>query len=200
MQSDDQQAAIRPEALDQPQAPLALSEGERWSYPRHEYPLRVLWVLVWATVWQLCWSRLPRLRTALLRLFGARCRGLAHCASSIRITRPWDLELGRCSIGPRTHLYNLGGLKIGEQTVLSQDVYICGGTHDYADPTYPLLRRKIVIGDYVWIAAGAFIGPGVTVGEGAVVGARAVVMKDVEPWTVVAGNPARVIRKRTIRK
>jgi putative colanic acid biosynthesis acetyltransferase WcaF len=203
MQSEDRPAAIGEGPLDTDrlsQSPLALTEGERWPYPGHEYPLRVLWVLVWATVWQLCWSRLARLRTIVLRLFGARCASVMHVAGSVRIARPWDFESGRCSIGPRTHLYNLGGLKIGEQVVISQDVYICGGTHDYTDPTYPLLRKKIVIGDYVWIAAGAFIGPGVTIGEGAVVGARAVVMKDVPPWTVVAGNPAVVVKIRVMKK
>jgi putative colanic acid biosynthesis acetyltransferase WcaF len=60
----------------------------------------------------------------------------------------------------------------------------------------PLVRREIVIKDKAWICAGAFIGPGVTIGEGAVVGARACVMKEVPPWTVVAGNPARVVKKR----
>ena len=110
---------------------------------------------------------------------------------------PWDLEIGHhCALGDRVTLYNLGGLKIGSRTVLSQDVYVCGGTHDYTDFSYPLLREKIEIGNYVWIAAGAFIGPGVRIGDGAVIGARAVVMKDVEPWTIVAGNPARVIKQR----
>jgi putative colanic acid biosynthesis acetyltransferase WcaF len=195
MQSDD-----LPNMTPGSDEPLTLAEGDRWPYPRYEYPLRVLWALVWATVWQICWKRVPWLRTGILRLFGARCTSVVHFAGSVRIIRPWDLELGRCSIGPRTHLYNLGGLKIGEQVVISQDVYICGGTHDYTDPTYPLLRKKIIIGDYVWIAAGAFIGPGVTIGEGAVVGARAVVMKDVPPWTVVAGNPAVVVKKRVMKK
>ena len=112
---------------------------------------------------------------------------------------PWWLSIGdHCSLGPRVTLYNLGGVSIGNQTVLSQDVYVCGGTHDYTDPTYPLIRKKIVIGNQVWIGAGAFIGPGVTIGEGAVVGARAVVMKDVPPWTVVVGNPARVLKNRQL--
>lgn len=48
------------------------------------------------------------------------------------------------------------------------------------------------------MAAEAFIGPGVTIGEGAVVGARGCVFKDVDPWTVVGGNPAKFIKKRII--
>lgn len=55
----------------------------------------------------------------------------------------------------------------------------------------------VVIGDYVWIGFGAIVLPGVTIGEGAVIGAGAVVTKDVEPYTIVAGNPARPIGMRT---
>jgi putative colanic acid biosynthesis acetyltransferase WcaF len=85
---------------------------------------------------------------------------------------------------------------IGNHSVISQDAYLCAGTHDYTQPTLPLLREPITIGHGVWIAAGAFIGPTVTVGDNCVVGARAVVMKDVPPGMVVAGNPARVIKQR----
>jgi putative colanic acid biosynthesis acetyltransferase WcaF len=110
---------------------------------------------------------------------------------------PWNLTMGEdVSVGPRVILYNLGQLTIGQRSVLSQDVYVCGGTHDYTKSSYPLIRTPITIGDDVWIAAGAFIGPGVTIGDGAVVGARAVVVRDVPPWTVVAGNPAKVIKDR----
>jgi len=62
-----------------------------------------------------------------------------------------------------------------------------------------LTHHPIVIGSQSWIAARAFIGPGVTIGEGAVVGACAAVFKDVEPWTVVGGNPAKFIKKREIK-
>lgn len=102
-------------------------------------------------------------------------------------------------MGPRTQIYNLGAFTLGNRSIISQDVYVCGGTHDYTSPTYPLLRRDVVIEDDVWICAGAFIGPGVRIGQGAVVGARAVVVKDVPPWTVVAGNPAREIKKRVLK-
>lgn len=61
-----------------------------------------------------------------------------------------------------------------------------------------MIKSPIVIADQVWVCADAFIGPGVTIGEGAVVGARACVFKDVEPWSVVGGNPARFIKKRIL--
>ena len=78
-------------------------------------------------------------------------------------------------------------------------MYLCGGTHDYTESTYPLLRKNIIIEDDVWIGAGAFIGPGVRIGGGAVIGARSVVFKDVPPWQVVGGNPARVIKARVMK-
>jgi putative colanic acid biosynthesis acetyltransferase WcaF len=171
----------------------------QWPYPVRVYAARILWTIVWTTLWKICFKRLAILRTWILRAFGAKV-SLVWMEGSVWIEMPWDLEIGQCcSFGARTHLYNLGGLKIGNHVVISQDVYLCGGTHDYTDPTYPLIRRKITVGDYVWIAAGAFIHPGVTIGEGAVVGARAVVTRDVQPWTVVAGNPARVIKKREMK-
>ena len=62
----------------------------------------------------------------------------------------------------------------------------------------PLLKLPISIGDDAWICADAFVGPGVEVGPGAIVGARAVVVKNVEAWSIVAGNPARKVGKRTL--
>ena len=61
-----------------------------------------------------------------------------------------------------------------------------------------MITAPIVIEDQAWVGADVFIGMGVTVGQGAVVGARASVYKDVDPWTVVGGNPAKFIKKRTI--
>lgn len=61
---------------------------------------------------------------------------------------------------------------------------------------YPLGKGDVMIGNDVWIGYGATILSGVTIGDGAVVAARAVVTRDVEPYAIVAGNPARVVRKR----
>ena len=71
-------------------------------------------------------------------------------------------------------------------------------SHDYTSSTFVQTFRPVLIRDYSWIYADAFVGPGVTVGEGAVVGDRAVVVKDVEAWMIVAGNPAKYIKRREI--
>jgi putative colanic acid biosynthesis acetyltransferase WcaF len=110
---------------------------------------------------------------------------------------PWQLTLGnRCLIGENVKLYNLGEISIGDDTVVSQGAHLCAGTHDYTDPAFPLQRDPIHVGEHVWIAADAFVGPGAEIGDGAVVGARAVVTGNVEPWSVVGGHPARLIKSR----
>ena len=72
------------------------------------------------------------------------------------------------------------------------------------DDVDPVTRGDVIISNDVWIGHGASILSGVQIGDGAVIGARAVITKDVEPYSIVAGNPARLIRKRfddeTIRK
>ncbi|MDY7545651.1 hypothetical protein QN360_19800 [Glaciimonas sp. CA11.2] len=60
----------------------------------------------------------------------------------------------------------------------------------------PLITAPILIENHAWITADVFIGPGVTVGEGAVVAARSIVIRDVMPWTVVAGADGRIVGKR----
>jgi putative colanic acid biosynthesis acetyltransferase WcaF len=110
---------------------------------------------------------------------------------------PWLLTLGEHSIlADRVRVYNLGQVTVGNHTVVSQDVSLCAGTHDYTVSNLPLRRATITLGDGVWICAEAFIGPDVRVGDNTVVGARAVVGKDVPPGVVVAGNPARIIKDR----
>ena len=140
-------------------------------------------------------------RRFLLRAFGARVGREVNIYPSARIYLPWNLEIGDWSaVGEWALIYNLGAVRIGERVTISQRVHLCAGTHDYRNPAMPLLKPPIALDDQSWICADAFIGPGVTVGEGAVVGACAVVMKDVEPWKVVAGNPAREVKDREMER
>lgn len=137
-------------------------------------------------------------RNFVLSCFGAKIgRGSAVHASAI-IPSPWKLRVGDVScIGPKVELH-IGDIIIGSKVTISQKTYLCGGSHDISKLNLPFISAPIIIEDYVWIAADAFIMMGVTIGEGAIVGAKAAVFKNVEPWTVVGGNPAKIIKKRII--
>jgi putative colanic acid biosynthesis acetyltransferase WcaF len=139
-------------------------------------------------------------RRFVLRCLGAQIGAHVNTYPSTRIYFPWNLAIGDWSaIGEGVLVYNLGQVKIGSRATISHGAHLCAGTHEYTQAELSLLKPAVVINDQVWICTDAFVGPGVTVGEGAVVGARAVVVKDVAPWTVVAGNPARILKKREIK-
>jgi len=114
---------------------------------------------------------------------------------------PWHLEMDEYScLGPEVDCYNVTKVKIGVHATVSQKSYLCSASHDITNRLNPLITAPIIIADQAWIGADAFIGPGVSIGEGAVIGARACVFKDVEPWTVVGGNPAKFIKKRELKE
>jgi putative colanic acid biosynthesis acetyltransferase WcaF len=89
---------------------------------------------------------------------------------------------------------------LGAYSIVSQYSYLCTATHDIRDNDFLQYSKPIVLGRRSWVTARCFIGPGVTIGEGAVVGATSSVFKNVEPWEVVGGNPAKLISKREISK
>lgn len=116
-----------------------------------------------------------------------------------RIESPWNLTLHHgSSLGDRTHAYCLGEIELGRWACVSQEVYLCTGTHKLDDAQLPLQVGKITVGDQTFLGARAFVLPGISIGDGAVVAACAVVTRDVEPWMIVAGNPAKQIRRRTM--
>ena len=165
-------------------------------YSKFEYVGRFLWACAGPLF---RWSPRPFFawRRFLLRLFGAEVGANAHVYPSARVYLPWMLTLGEeASIGEWALIYNLGRVVIGDQATISHRAHLCAGTHDYQSPALPLLRESIVIGPRVWVCADAFVGPGVAVGEGSIVGAGAVLTKDADPWSVLIGNPAKLLKKR----
>ena len=157
--------------------------------------------MIWTIVSGALYRSSPRIchgwRRFLLRLFGATIGEGVHPYPSARIWAPWNLRMDdHSSLGDHVDCYCVGQVHIGAHSTVSQYTFLCTGSHAYTDIKMPLIVSPIHIGERVWVAADAFIGPGATIGDGAVVGARSSVFGNVEAWTVVAGSPARVLKKR----
>ncbi len=161
---------------------------------------RLLWQFAYILFFRPFASRLfKHWRIFVLRCFGAQLSWQAHVYANVKIWAPWNLQMeAYATLGPGVNCYNQGYISIGAHSTISQISYLCASSHDFTDPHFNLILKPISIGSQVWVAADAFVGPGVTIGEGVVVGARSAVFKDVEPWTVVGGNPAKYIKKREI--
>ena len=169
-------------------------------YSRGEMLRRVAW-MIGQPLFRFSPRTLFAWRRWLLRLFGARIGEHVNVYSTATIYMPWNLTVKDWSaIGEHAYIYNLGPITIGKHVTISQRAHLCAGTHDYTRADLPLVKPPIRVDDFVWICADAFVGPGVTVGEGAVIGARAVITRDVEPWAVMAGNPARFIKRRIMQE
>lgn len=162
---------------------------------------RLIWNFVCLLLFRpFCGPLFWRWRNIILRLFGAKIGIGSKISSSAQIWAPWNLEIGDyTAVGSKAILYNPAKIILGSKTIISQGAYLCTASHDITKSANPLVTASICVESFAWVAADAFVGMGITIGQGAVVGARAAVFKDVEPWMVVGGNPAKPIKKRIIK-
>lgn len=120
-----------------------------------------------------------------------------HIYPYVIIHSPEKVKIGNSvSIAEFVHMWGGGGIEIGDNVMIASHTIITSLTHDTNALIYreTLIKKKVTIGNNVWIGAGSIILPGVTIGDGAIIGAGSVVTKDVPPYTIVAGVPARPIR------
>jgi len=160
--------------------------------------------LLWNIVYLLAYRWLPkscfgRWRLFLLKRFGAKIGKGCSIAPSCRIWAPWNMHLSDyVCLAEGVDFYCVSPIRLGSYATISQRAFLCSASHDISSLSRPLIHFPIIIEEHAWICAEAFVGAGVTVAAGAVVGARAVVMRDVGPWAVVAGNPAKFVRTRSL--
>ena len=137
-----------------------------------------------------------RLRIFLYRKVGMKIGRNCVVRRGVYLASPNELEVGDGSFIGRANLYCTGGVKIGKNVNVSDGAVIITAKHDVNSPAFEALYEPITVADWAWIATNAIVLAGVTVGEGAVVAAGAVVTKDVPSYSVVGGNPAKVIGER----
>ena len=117
---------------------------------------------------------------------------------SCRFDTPGQLSIGANStINRGCRLDSRGSLTIGDNVSMSTDVIVLTASHDIQASDFAGFNSPVTIGDYVFIGTRAMILPGVTLGKGCVIAAGAVVSRDVSPYTIVGGVPARPIGTRT---
>jgi len=161
---------------------------------------RFLWLLAWTLLCR--WNPyflLRGWRVFWMRAFGMKAKGPVAVYPSTRVWDPRNVTLGASvAIDEAVDFYSVDKITVGSKVTISRGAFICTASHDVTRRHLPLVTAPVTIEDGVWIGAYATILPGVTVGEGAIVAARAVVTKDVPPFVIVAGNPARVVKAREI--
>lgn len=155
----------------------------------------------WAFAYVLLFRPSPRplhaWRAFLLRLFGARLGPHSRIYPRARIWAPWNLVCeDTVCIADDAEIYNPATVTLRSHSIISQQAYLCGATHDYEDPAFPMIWAPITIGRYAWIGARAVVQMGIIVHDGAILGLGSIATRHLEPWTVYAGIPARKIRER----
>jgi putative colanic acid biosynthesis acetyltransferase WcaF len=180
------------------------SVAQRLDLFTSELPLRnkierLAWGIVWVLFVRFSPRRAFRWRCFCLRCFGATVGNRVRIYPSVNIFLPRNLIIGDFAvIGPSADLYSVATIRIGNHAMVSQRAVLCTATHNFQIIHLPLVSRPIEICSGAWVCADAFIGPGVTVNDGAIVGARAVTFKNVESYTIVAGNPAKFVKRRVV--
>jgi putative colanic acid biosynthesis acetyltransferase WcaF len=169
----------------------------RASFSRKNRLARLVWQIVNVLLYRTSPRPMFAWRGLLLRAFGAQIGSGCHFYPAGKIWAPWNLTCEDCcTLADGAEIYNPSRIRLGSHCILSQYAYVCGATHDYNHPDFPMLSYQMHLGAYSWICARASVSPGVNVGAGAVLGLGSVATQDMEPWTVYSGVPAVAIKPR----
>lgn len=145
---------------------------------------------------------LNALKAMFLRLVGAQVGERVVFYPGVWIAPGRNLDLGDdVDLATGVLITTSGGVRIGARTLIGYRAQIISANHIVPEGLGRIFdsgheRKPVVIGADAWIGAAVIVLPGVTIGDGAVVAAGSVVTKDVEPFTIVAGVPAKLIRSR----
>ncbi len=159
----------------------------------------VLWYYINGLVFKSSLFPFYGLKTALLRLFGAKIGSAVEIKPCVNIKYPWLLTIGNeVWIGENVWIDNIAMVTIGSNVCLSQGAVILTGSHDYKKASFNLITGSVILEDGVWIGALSIVNQGVTVASHSVLTSGSVATKNLEAYSVYQGNPAVKIRERVI--
>lgn len=144
------------------------------------------------------------LRYALLKSIARKCGDAVAVYTDVYLLHPENMEIGsNVTFQPMAYIEAAGGINIGDDCSVAHHATIISESHVYEDANVPfknqgMIRKPIIIGQDVWIGAKATILCGVNVGDKSVIGANSVVNKDVSPYSVMVGTPAKCVKKRHV--
>jgi putative colanic acid biosynthesis acetyltransferase WcaF len=169
----------------------------RPAFPASQRARRLVWNVCRALLFRPSPRPMFAWRAFLLRAFGANLGPGCKFYPGAKVWAPWSLTCaGYVAVADGAEIYNPAPVSLGSHAILSQDAYVCGATHDYDDPRFPLLAYAMDLGAYSWVCARASVAPGVSLGEGSVLGLGSVATRDLEPWGIYAGVPAVKVKER----
>ncbi len=146
------------------------------------------------------WIPLHSVRNLVWRLAGIGLGKNSTLHTGVRVFDPRNIKVGEGTIiGYAVFIDGRDKVTIGNHTDIASEVMIYSQEHDLSAPDFHAVGAPVKIGDYVFIGPRAIILPGVTIGDGAVVAAGAVVTKDVAPFDIVGGVPAKSIGTRSLK-
>ncbi len=164
----------------------------------------VLHGLFYSLYWPVKYLSFPfsnLLRFMVIRLFSRTFRA-TYVAEGVTLAFPWRIRIGKgSSLNQGCVVDGFGGVAIGRGVRIAPYVVVNTADHDYSDPEVFIKDQgykcaAVTIEDDVWIGTQSSINKGVTIGKGSVIGAGSVVTKDIPPYSIAAGVPAKVIKKR----
>lgn len=141
-----------------------------------------------------------KLKRSLLIMFGAKVGHGLVIKPRVRIKNPWRLIIGNhCWLGESVWIDNLEDVSIGNNVSISQGAMLLTGNHDYTVSNFPYRLGKITLEDGVWIGARAVVCPGVHCASHSILTVSSTATKQLNAWSIYAGNPALFIRNRKIK-
>ncbi|MDX8339291.1 WcaF family extracellular polysaccharide biosynthesis acetyltransferase [Draconibacterium sp. IB214405] len=160
---------------------------------------KTLWFFLHALLIESSWMPIVSIKVFLLRRFGAKVGKGLVIKPSVRIKFPWKLEIGdHVWLGEGCWIDNLDHVKIGSNVCISQGAMLLTGNHDYSVSSFDYRNAPIELEDGVWMGAQSVVCPGVHCKSHSILTVGSVATKDLEPYSINQGNPAKAIRKRFI--